>query len=340
VGDDGVTISNHFHQDICMQNLGGGKPLLVGHNSLEINLWTLQGMQGIKQSQMLDWIKYFAAPEVDNMCFYNELGHEYEHTGLMQNPAVNVQFSAFVPNPAPNTREEARNLYATSGVFFNMISINLMKLPNVHMFVFNESATHMAAFPMCHDPYGAHACEIAFVLGQPGTYNTNSERGTENIAGGEDLNTAIQTTMRRVWGNFAFYGTPGWESDKVGVFTDGGHLETRAATFDPKINLMLEQLMCAPETISEPCGKGIEEKAYECGEIKELYRDNGCCGMPTKTFEFPARRLSAVPAIAKPNEPSRILRSIDLALKDAKLKGGATRAHRLANLIGEVLADS
>jgi len=57
-------------------------------------------------------------------------------------------------------------------------------------------------------------------------------------------------------------------------------------------------------------------------------------------FEFAARRLSAVPAIARPNEPSRILCSIDLSLKDAKIKGGAARAHRLANLIGEALADS
>jgi hypothetical protein len=61
--------------------------------------------------------------------------------------------------------------------------------------------------------------------------------------------------------------------------------------------------------------------------------------MPTKIFELPSRRLSAVPAIAKPNEPSRILRSMDLALQDAKLKGGATRARRLAKLMGEVLAD-
>jgi len=326
-----------------------------------------------KKKQMQDWIKYLAGPEVDNMCFFHELGDEYEATGLMQNPAVNVDW-AFTPNPAPNTREEARDLYATSGLFFNMISINLMNLPNVHMFVFNESAKHNGAWPLCHDPHGAHACEISFVLSEPGTYNTNSERGTENIAGGENLNTAIQTTMRAVWNTFANYGTPGWGSDEVGVFTDGGNLEARAAAFDPNINLMFEQLMCAPETISEPCGSGVE-KTYECGEIKELYRDNGCCGMPTKTFEFPARRLSAVPANAMTaghamsagratpggravavgdamtsghemtaghakTEPSRILRSIDLALKDAKIKGGATRAHRLANLIGEALADS
>merc|ERR1712130_410964 len=139
-------------------------------------------------------------------------------TGLMQNPAVNVQFSA-PRNPAPNTREEARDLYATSGIFENMISINLMKLPNVHMFVFNESAVHQAAQPLCHDPYGAHSCEIPFVLGYPVQYNTSFGLGTENIAGGEKLNTAIQTTMRGVWGNFVFYGTPGWESDEIGVFT-------------------------------------------------------------------------------------------------------------------------
>jgi carboxylesterase type B len=347
VGDDGATISNHYHQDICMQQNSGGKPLLVGHNSLEINLWSFMGSQGIKKNQMLEWIKHFA-PEVDNMCFYNELGHEYELTGLMQDPAV----SSAVLNPpawmtwmqlpedrkASGTREEARDLYATSGVFFNMISINLMKLPNVYYYVFNETAVHNPMFPMCHDPAGAHACEIPFVLQEPAKFNASSELGTGNLQGGEDLDTAIQTTMRGVWGNFVLYGLPGWEGDEVGVFTDGGHLEYRAAFFDPKINLMLEQLMCAPETISEPCGSGKGE-AYECGEIKHLYKENGCCGMPTKIFELPSRRLSAVPAIAKPNEPSRILRSMDLALQDAKLKGGATRARRLAKLMGEVLAD-
>jgi len=61
--------------------------------------------------------------------------------------------------------------------------------------------------------------------------------------------------------------------------------------------------------------------------------------MGTNFCEFPVRRSSAVPAIVKPNEPSRILRSIDLALSGAKIKGGATQTHRLANLISEVLAD-
>jgi len=56
-----------------------------------------------------------------------------------------------------------------------------------------------------------------------------------------------------------------------------------------------------------------------------------------KNFEFPVCRLSAVPAIAKPNKPFRILSSIYLALKDVKIKGGATRAHRLVDLISEVL---
>jgi len=52
---------------------------------------------------------------------------------------------------------------------------------------------------------------------------------------------------------------------------DGGHLETRAAAFDPEINSMLQQPICAPETISEPCGSsGVEMGGgYECGDIKE-----------------------------------------------------------------------
>merc|ERR1712032_833571 len=183
-----------------------------------------------------------------NTCFFNELGHAYEHTGLMQKPAANPM------SGLPDTPEQARDLYATSGVFFNMLSINLHKLPNVHMFFFNESIKHMGAFPMCHDPHGAHACEIPFVLGEVAKYDPNSDFGRENIVGGNNLDKDIQSTMREVWANFVYHGTPGWESDEVGVFTDGGHLEARAAAFDPEINLMLQQVMCAPETISEPCG--------------------------------------------------------------------------------------
>jgi len=340
VGDHGATISDHLHKDICQHDIPTTKPLLVGHNSLEINLWTLQGAQMIKKNQMLEWITHFA-PHIDNQCAYEELGHQYEATGLMQNPAMNPTMA----NPFPDT--PATELYATSGIFFNMLAINLMHLPNVHMFVFNESAKHMSRFPLCNNPYGAHACEISFVLTQPAQYDPNSEKGTQNVAGGDNLNTVIQANMRKVWATFALSGTPGWSTDEIGVFMDD-QLITREALFDPDINVMLTQLMCHPHEIPEHCGSheppmtyecgdikelykkqgccGMPTKTFElphrrlsaagdmmtpahheCGDIKELYKDNGCCGMPTKTFEFPHRRLSTVPGstIAKSNEPSR-----------------------------------
>jgi len=249
VGDGGVTISDHFLKDVCNKDMGNGKPLLIGYNSLEINLWVTRfGNQDIKTKQMLEWTAYLA-PEANNTCFYDELGQKYEDSGLMADPF----FSAISPNPPPNTPEGARDIYATSGIFFNMLSVNLMQFPNVYMFLFNESAAVFQGGPMCSNPQGAHACEVHFVVSEISYYDPNSLRGAVNVVGGEKIDSTVQANMRKVWGNFALNGRPGWGENELGVFQDG-EIKIREAAFDPEINRMLTQLMCRPETIPEPCG--------------------------------------------------------------------------------------
>lgn len=79
---------------------------------------------------------------------------------------------------------------------------------------------------------------------------------------------------------------------------------------------------------------------FTCGDIKELYKQSACCGMPNKRFDFGMRRLSTVhgSTTSESTEPSRILRSIDLALEDAKATGGAMKAKRLAKMMLDKLA--
>merc|ERR1719210_2393093 len=91
--------------------------------------------------------------------------------------------------------QQENDIYATSGMFFNIISQTLMQLPNVHMFVFNESARHRS-FPMCANPLGAHFCETPFVLSEVNLYNVTN--GIDNLQGGDSMDTVVQQNMRRV----------------------------------------------------------------------------------------------------------------------------------------------
>jgi len=262
VRDGGVTISDTFLKDVCNEDMGNGKPLLIGHNSLEINLWTLYGRQDVKKNQMLQWTTYLA-PEANNTCFYDELGQKYEDSGLMADPFFNPMTDVISPNPPPNTPESARDLYATSGIFFNMVSINMMRFPNVYMFLFNESVANNPGGIVCSNPQGAHSCEMPFVLTELMYYDPNSTRGAVNVAGGKNIDLTVQANMRKVWGNFALNGRPGWGENELGVFQDG-EIKIREAAFDPEINRMLTQLMCRPETIPEPCGTATTTTMMPC----------------------------------------------------------------------------
>merc|ERR1711920_676735 len=166
------------------------------------------------------------------------------------------------------SEQETNDIYATSGVFFNMISNTLMQLPHVHMFLFNESAAHFGGM-LCTNPLGAHTCEVPYVINQLSAANISQ-------------NDPVQQNMRKVWANFATSGNPGWSHDEVGVFTDG-QIVVRGAAFDPVISSLLTKLMCHPATIKPACEIS---HTYTCGEIKAEFRRNLCCGNPSKTFEF------------------------------------------------------
>jgi len=271
MSEDGV-ISSTFHKDMCGSvDMGFGVPLLVGHNALEINLWTIIGALPTKEAQMQAWVNYLA-PLTNTTSVYQCLGDLYEASGRMQNPARPSYLGA-------TSQEQANDVYAASGVFMNMVSQTLMELPNVHMFVFNESAKHIS-YGMCQNPLGAHTCEVPFVITATTQYNSSGA----NIAGGAPMDTVVQQNMRKVWADFAVSANPGWAQDEIGVFMDNEIvIRTNGAAFIPEANTLLTKLMCHPATIKPTCPM---PETYTCGTVKSLYRRNRCCGNPAKTFEF------------------------------------------------------
>jgi len=275
MSEDGV-ISHTFHKDMCGSvDMGFGVPLLVGHNALEINLWTIMGALPTKDEQMHEWIDYLA-PLTNTTSVWNCLGDLYEASGRMQTPPKPAAFGA-------TSQEQAKDIYATFGVFFNIVSQTLMELPNVHMFVFNESANHNGDFGggyLCQNPLGAHTCEVPFVVSQLTTYNLSGA----NVAGGAPMDTVVQRNMRKVWANFAVSANPGWAHDEIGVFMDNETvIRTNGAAFIPEANTLLTKLMCHPATITPTCPM---PETHTCGDVKSLYRRNRCCGNPGKTFDF------------------------------------------------------
>lgn len=279
MSDGGATISDHFHKDMCgTVDLGYGVPLLVGFNALEINLWSLMGGAGNKIAQMRTWIEHLA-PLANQTSLFQCLGDMYRSTGKMQDPAA----PSFMP---ALTEQGAQDLYAGNGVFFNMATQTLMQLPNVHMFVFNESAAHMANGMLCSNPLGAHSCEVGFVISEVGKYNV-STGGIDNLIGGDPMDTVVQQNMRKVWAKFALSGNPGWAHDEVGAFeNDKLVIHANGAVFDPSIKNLLNKLMCHPAAITPKCDI---PHTYTCGEVKGLFRNSMCCGNPSKTFHFPSQ---------------------------------------------------
>merc|ERR1712004_418558 len=245
----------------------GGVPLLVGHNELEVNLWQFLGAYNNKENQMRQWVDYLA-PLSNGTSVFKCLGDLYKASGRLQDP--------FKPAQGSGTQE---NVYATSGVFFNIISQTLAQNPNVYMFLFNESADH-TGFGLCQNPLGAHTCEVPFVITEPAKYAAD---GTNQMMG-SPMDTAVQRNMRKVWANFATTGNPGWADDEVGVFMDHG-IEIRSSgdAFIPAASTLLTKLMCHPASIAPTCP--IPE-THTCADMKRLFRRNHCCGNPGRTFHF------------------------------------------------------
>jgi carboxylesterase type B len=262
-------ISTTFHKDWCGSvDVGAGVPLLVGHNELEVNLWSLLGAYPNKNTQMRTWVDHLA-PLSNGTAVFQCLGDLYKASGRLQDPF----------KPAGRHDGTQEEVYATSGVFFNIISQTLAQLPNVHLFLFNESADH-TGYNLCQNPLGAHTCEVPFVITDLAKYDLN---GT-NAGFGAPMDTAVQRNMRKAWANFATTGNPGWAHDEVGIFMDE-ELEIRGNrdAFIPAASTLLTKLMCHPASIAPTCP--IPE-THTCGDMKRLFRRNHCCGNPGKTFHM------------------------------------------------------
>mmetsp|Transcript_121274 Transcript_121274/g.343610 ORF Transcript_121274/g.343610 Transcript_121274/m.343610 type:complete len:427 (+) Transcript_121274:101-1381(+) len=85
------------------------------------------------------------------------------------------------------------------------------------------------------------------------------------------------------------------------------------------------------------CGGG----GVTCGEVKELYRANACCGMPEKVVHT-ERRLqrssSRTPGGRPPRTEEALLRRVTEAVQAEMAGGGKFAARRLTDQISEVLA--
>lgn len=327
MNENSTLISDTYYGDICSgMDVGSGVPLLVGHNSFSINLWTFLGATAGKEEQMRDWIGYFASP-LNNTCIFQELGDRFAESGMMQDPALPPGFGT-------GTLQSRKDLYAAQGVFFNMLSTAVARLPGVYHFLFNESARH-ESYNLCNNPMGAHTCEVPFILTAVTQYNASNP--DQNIAGGDDMDTAVQANMRRVWAEFAHTGHPGWGEGEVGTFMDKTVVIRKdGASFAPPIARLMNKVLCDPYNIPPPCGYA---STRTCADVKSAYKANGCCGSPSKPFEYPNRRLSATwdSAMDDSSTPS-ILHSMYLALQDAKAEGGVAKANKLAKQMDGLLA--
>jgi len=78
--------------------------------------------------------------------------------------------------------------------------------------------------------------------------------------------------------------------------------------------------------------KGGGEKDMTCGEVKEMYKHNECCGNPSKPFED-HRRLQAF----KSNGHDALVAKVRQALSNAHATGGAAEAKKLAEKIRSLI---
>jgi len=221
--DGSSILHSTFYEDICTNSVsvGAGVPLLVGHNALEVALWVTMGTYASKQNQMVRWVEKLTSSSPEEAeCLLSQLGKMYEATGKMKAGKSHI----------------ADHHYATSGIFFNMLTEVLSRNPDVYQYSFNESIPGSYG-GMCED--GAHACEVAFVIGEEAGLHSSVE---------EDL----QTRMRHVWAQFASKGEPGWSTTAIGKFSEGQlEIDESGAPFDPSISDLLHNIMCDPEKVKQ-----------------------------------------------------------------------------------------
>lgn len=84
----------------------------------------------------------------------------------------------------------------------------------------------------------------------------------------------------------------------------------------------------------ELCSSVVPEGGMTCGEVKEAYRAQECCGQPGKAIDLRRlRRMSAQP------DDAALLHAIKAAFQKAQAKGGA-EARRLNSKIRRVLQEA
>jgi len=223
--DDVSISSSTWYSDLCSTEYptGAGVPLLVGHNALEVAMWVTTGAYAKKQEQMGQYVEKFLSVSPDQAeCVMSQLGKKYEDTGKMK----------------CGDGKYADHHYATSGIFFNMLTEVLSRNPDVYQYVFNESIPGSYG-GMCED--GAHACEVGFVIAEEAGLHSSVEEG-------------LEARMRKVWARFATTGKPGWSTDAIGKFTGGDlQIDASGAPFAPGISDFLYDIMCAPDKINTSC---------------------------------------------------------------------------------------
>jgi len=90
-----------------------------------------------------------------------------------------------------------------------------------------------------------------------------------------------------------------------------------------------------PSPSPAPSPSPSPSERLTCGEVKELYKRNQCCGMPDKIMQE-GRRLSA--SIDADNaDDTEIINSIQMALQAAKKQGGATEVAKIASKLDGIL---
>eukprot|EP00931_Biecheleriopsis_adriatica_P065104 TRINITY_DN3972_c0_g2_i1.p1 TRINITY_DN3972_c0_g2~~TRINITY_DN3972_c0_g2_i1.p1 ORF type:complete len:230 (-),score=21.31 TRINITY_DN3972_c0_g2_i1:54-743(-) len=73
-----------------------------------------------------------------------------------------------------------------------------------------------------------------------------------------------------------------------------------------------------------PCMVKPRDGSVTCGDMKEMYRQAGCCGNPNKEFKVPdGRRMAS-------SDPENLLDALHTALDEAKLTRGPKAAADLA----------
>merc|ERR1719361_1297694 len=170
---------------------------------------------------MGQWVeKFVSASPQEAECVMSQLGKLYENTGKMK--AGNSQL--------------ADHHYATSGIFFNMLTEVLSRNPDVYQYSFNESIPGSYG-GMCED--GAHACEVAFVIGEEAGLHSSVEE-------------TLQARMREVWARFATTSNPGWSHDAIGKFTEGDlKIDASGVPFATDVSEFLYNVMCDPTQINK-----------------------------------------------------------------------------------------